>query len=429
MSDRFVICDIEATGLEDDREIIEIALITFEEGKVTDVYSTLLNPLRPLSSEVQNLTLISPRELENAPKFYDIASPLRDRLEGKIFVAHNVDFDLGLLQKKFQELGEKLEVKSFCTLKGAQELIPGMQSYSLEALGHFFRIKNREAHRALSDAEATLELFKELQNLRYRYIPRDIYHPRHEKILKALPKKAGILTLKDEKGKVLLSEPTTDLLTRGQELLKIRPENRWLLERTETLSGQETGSALIATLKLEARKKLGLTWKIAIKENSSGERSFVLRPFKDRSRGYWFFSDKKSGLKKLRNLESLRQDSRYIYRDGEKTKDEIVENNLKVDKLLKESLFPADHLVILGEGRSLGEKSVVLIRDGRVRGFGFTEADLEEVEASPDSFIQAFERPSLARDLAAIRYLRELRNQRKKTEAWKSISRRSDLAN
>ena len=421
MSDRFVICDIEATGLEDDREIIEIALITFEEGKVTDVYSTLINPLRPLSSEVQKLTLISERDLDAAPKFYDVAEALRIRLEGRIFVAHNVDFDLGLLKKKFAELGEKIELKSYCTLKGSQELIPGVQSYSLEALGNFFRIKNREAHRALSDAEATLELFKEIQNLRYRYIPRDIFHPRHEKMMKNLSRRAGVLTLKDSQGKTLLSEPTHDLYERAQDLLKIRPENRWLLEKTESIFGEETGSALIARLQHEAKSRLHLKWKISLRESPRGEKSFVLKPFKDRSRGHLFFSDKKDALKKLRRLESDLRDSRYIYRDGEKTKDEIIENNLKVDRLLKESQFPASDLMIMGEGRSLGEHSVVLIRNGRVRGFGYTEAQIQDVEAAPDTYVEIFERPSLGSDLVAIRYLRELRHQRKKTEAWRSI--------
>ena len=421
MSERFVICDIEATGLEADREPIEIALITYEDGKVTDVYSTLLNPLRPLSSEVQKLTLISDRELEAAPKFYDVAEALRNRLEGRIFVAHNVEFDLGLLQKKFGELGERIELKSYCTLKGAQELIPGMQSYSLEALGNFFRIKNRNQHRALSDAEATLELFKEIQNLRYRYIPRDMFHPRHEKFFKILSRRAGILTLKDVNGKTLLSEPTSDLLGRAQSLLKIRPENRWLLERTESLSGQETGSALIARLRLQETSKLNLKWKIVLRESARGEKSFALKSFKDRSPGHWFFTEKKAALTKLRRLESELKDSRFIYRDGEKTKDEIVDNNLKVEKLLRESRFPSSDLLILGEGRTTNEHSVVLIRDGRLRGFGYTEASVAEVEMAPDAYVEKLERPSLGGDLVTIRYLQELKHQRKKTEGWRSI--------
>lgn len=426
MADRFVICDIEATGLEEDREIIEIALITYEEGKVVDVYSTLLNPLRPLSAHVQNLTAISSRELEAAPKFYDVAGALRDRLEGRIFVAHNTDFDLGLLKKKFGELGEKIELKSFCTLKGSQELIPGMQSYSLEALTKFFRIKNKDAHRALSDAEATLELFKELQNLRYRYIPTDIYHPRHEKLLKSLPGKAGILTLKDSENKTLLSEPTGDLLARGRKLLKVCPENRWLLERVDSLSFKETGSALIANLEMETKKPFKAQWKIVLLESKAGEKSFSLKPFKTRGRGHWFFTEKKLALAKLRRLEASLNDSRFLYREGPKTKDEILENNLKVDALLKETQFPSDHLVIIGEGRVLGERSVVLIREGRVRGFGFTDATEDDVHSQPDAYVRALPHPSLVSDLVTIRYLRELKNQRNKREAWRSISKNSN---
>lgn len=421
MSERFVICDIEATGLEAHREMIEIALITFEAGKVTDVYSTLLNPLVPVSAEVQHLTLISPRDLEAAPKFYDVAEAIRNRIEGKIFVSHNTDFDLGLLQRKFTELGDPLVVKSFCTLKGAQDLIPGMTSYSLEALGSFFRIRHKDAHRALPDAEATLELFKELQNLRYRYTPEDLFHPRHEKLLKSLPAKAGILILRDEKGKTLLNEATEDLLGRARQLLRVRPENRWLIEETTGIDSRETGTALIAELEARPHRKRGsLLWKIVVQERK-GEKSFALRPLKGRERGHWFFSEKKEALKKLRKLEAALRDSRYLYREGPRTKDEIIETNLKVDGLLKEAQFPSDDLLILGDGRRLGERSLVLIREGRVRGYGFTEASEEEINARPDAFVSPLQHPSLAKDLSAIRYLRELKHKRKKREAWRSI--------
>src|SRR5690554_6194193 len=97
---RYIICDIEATGLDEDKEIIEIALITFQDEKVVDVYETLINPLRPVSEFIQNLTSISARELETAPKFYEVAEAIRMRLEGAVFVSHNTEFDLGLLQKK-----------------------------------------------------------------------------------------------------------------------------------------------------------------------------------------------------------------------------------------------------------------------------------------------------------------------------------------
>src|SRR6187200_2794534 len=103
-SRRYVICDIEATGLHEEKEIIEIALITYQDGKVTDVYETLINPLRPISSFIQDLTSISKRELEEAPKFYDVAEAIRLRLDGAVFVSHNTDFDYHLLRDNFARM-------------------------------------------------------------------------------------------------------------------------------------------------------------------------------------------------------------------------------------------------------------------------------------------------------------------------------------
>ena len=110
---RYVICDIEATGLDAECDLIEIALLTFEDGKVIDVYETLINPLKVIPEYITNLTTISNRDLKEAPKFYEIADAIRFRLEGAVFVSHNTEFDLGLLRKKYQEMGQELKVKNF----------------------------------------------------------------------------------------------------------------------------------------------------------------------------------------------------------------------------------------------------------------------------------------------------------------------------
>ena len=106
---RYVICDIEATGLDSDRDMIEIALITFEDDKVVEIYETLINPLRTIPEYISNLTSITNRDLTTAPKFYEVADAIRMRLEGSVFVSHNTDFDLGILKKKYQEMGQELK--------------------------------------------------------------------------------------------------------------------------------------------------------------------------------------------------------------------------------------------------------------------------------------------------------------------------------
>lgn len=418
---RFVICDIEATGLSDDREIIEIALITIEERKVIDVYQTLVNPLCPLSDFIRDFTSISSREVEAAPKFYEIADALRVRLEGNVFVSHNTDFDYPLLQRKFSELGQELSLKTFCTLKIAQEEIPGLASYSLEALCSFFGIRNTEKHRALGDARATLELFHEIQQLRLPTRTKELFHPRHEKTMGQLTTKAGLLSLKDASGKVIRREVAFNILGRARELLVIRPENRYLLENVHSLEAKETGCALIAEIHQLNFRSYRPRWTITLASNQRGEKSFELRPIKRKQNGLWFFDHLNEAKRKLRNLNRLTREDHFIYREGEKSKEEILRHNQRIDQIIKKELFPSPHLVLLGEGREIGEKSLVLVRDGHVVGYGYSHAGPDEIFASPERFITKKIHHNMAADRAAIRYLQVLKNLRTKSETWRAV--------
>ena len=137
---RYVIADIEATGLGPDRQMIELALISYENGRITDVFETLINPLTLIPKDILRLTEISSRLIENAPKFYDIADRVALRLDGAVFVSHNVAFDWEMLEKAFTQMGKPLKCKTLCTLKLAQELVPGLKSYNLDELCRFFNI-------------------------------------------------------------------------------------------------------------------------------------------------------------------------------------------------------------------------------------------------------------------------------------------------
>jgi DNA polymerase III subunit epsilon len=419
---RYVICDIEATGLDTDRDIIEIALITWEEEKIVDIYETLINPLRTIPEFISNLTSISNRDLKEAPKFYEVADAIRMRLEGAVFVSHNTEFDLGLLRKKYQEMGQELKVKNFCTLKVAQHEIPGLENYNLDALCSFFGIKIEDRHRAIGDAKATLGLFRELLQLRLKTYPKILFLPHHEKLLKKIPSKAGLLYFKDEKGKVIRLEATFSMEKTARGLLEIKDENRDLLIRTFTLEGEVTGSALIAEFKKLLFHPYTPHWVILTSPEKSGESVFRIRPFKKGLSGLWYFRDYFDARKKLRSLENELRTEKYLYREGEKSKEEIIRHNQKVEKLSKEARFPTDNLIITGEGRTIGEKSLILIRNNHVLGYGYSEASDEEILESPEKFLKRRFFQHLGVDLAARKYIRILKNLRQKTEGWRSLS-------
>lgn len=421
-SRRYVICDIEATGLDENKEIIEIALITYQDGKVSDVYETLINPLRSVSEYIQDLTSISTKELSEAPKFYDVAEAIRMRLEDSVFVSHNTEFDLNLLKKKYQEMGETLNVKNFCTLKVAQHEIPGLKSYTLDALCHFFHIKLKDRHRAIGDAWGTLELFKELFQLRLKTYPKILFLPHHEKCFKKISTKAGLLTFKDQKGKVLRLEAAFNMEQRARELLEVKEENKDLLRKTEVVEGELTGSALIAEFKKLLYHPYTPHWIITTLATDLGEKQFKIRPYKKGMNGLWYYRDYFDAKKKLKELEIKLKDDKFIYRDGPKSKEEILKSNQKLETLAREARFPSENLILVGEGRSLGEKSLILVRKGNVVGFGYTFESDEKIYENPDIFLNKRFFHHLSINLATQKYLKILKNLRHKTEAWRSLA-------
>ena len=60
-------------------------------------YSTLVNPEVKIDWYVTKLTGITNKMVANAPLFKDVAKEIYELTKGKIFVAHDVDFDYKFL--------------------------------------------------------------------------------------------------------------------------------------------------------------------------------------------------------------------------------------------------------------------------------------------------------------------------------------------
>ena len=69
MIDSYIAVDVETTGLEVRQEkITELALVRVEGDTVTDCFSTLVNPGRPISEMVSSLTGITDAMVKDAPE-------------------------------------------------------------------------------------------------------------------------------------------------------------------------------------------------------------------------------------------------------------------------------------------------------------------------------------------------------------------------
>ncbi|MEJ5263209.1 MAG: exonuclease domain-containing protein [Ignavibacterium sp.] len=164
----FTVVDVETTGLSARNErVIEIALVKVENLKITEKFTTLINPNRPIPSFISMLTGITNSDVKNAPQFHQIYPILIEKTEGSILCGHNLQFDLSFLRNEVQLLGEDFNPEqTLCTLKLARKLFPHLKSRSLTPLASHLNIKNNNQHRALGDAETTAKvLIKLLKHL------------------------------------------------------------------------------------------------------------------------------------------------------------------------------------------------------------------------------------------------------------------------
>ena len=103
----FVALDLETTGLDFEKdEIIEVALVRFENGEPKENLDFLVKPysaeLRPF---IETLTGISKADLEGASDFATIAGQICSFVGDLPIVAHNAVFDSKFLKQTFTKVG------------------------------------------------------------------------------------------------------------------------------------------------------------------------------------------------------------------------------------------------------------------------------------------------------------------------------------
>ncbi len=157
----YAIIDIETTGNSyKNGKITEIAIYQHNGFEITGSFSSLIHPEMDIPLFITNLTGINNKMVEHAPKFYEIAKKIVEMTAGRIFVAHNVQFDYKFVKQEFERLGYDYNCKTLCTVKLARKLLPGHPSYSLGKLCAELGIEINGRHRAAGDALATVKLFE-----------------------------------------------------------------------------------------------------------------------------------------------------------------------------------------------------------------------------------------------------------------------------
>ena len=164
--------DTETTGLisnhttKDERqpEVIEFygALVNLATGDVDEEFECLVKPQRPIpNAEVHH---IDDALVAGSPPFATVAQPIRRMVEtGTAVLAHNLSFDMEMLDIEFERLGQSLRwpKRRICTIEQTVHLTG--HRFNLTSLHEYlFGSKLVETHRAKPDVEATIRCAVEL---------------------------------------------------------------------------------------------------------------------------------------------------------------------------------------------------------------------------------------------------------------------------
>jgi DNA polymerase-3 subunit epsilon len=427
----YAVIDVETTGGSPavDR-IIEIAVFVYDGEKVIEKFETLLNPNRKIDPWVVKLTGITPDMVANAPTFEDIHQKLFDITQDRIFVAHNVKFDFGMIRQEFKRLGIDYMRKQLDTVNLSRKAIPGQESYSLGTLCDNLNITLENRHRASGDAEATVRLLEMI--LQHQSVSRFIdielrdglditrlpehLTPAHIEIL---PEDAGVFFFKDESDNVLFVEGSKNIRRKViQEINKAYEHemNKSMLDRMRSIGFELSGNELVSKLATiryqriqnpEYNKKIKpihYTHGIFLEYDSDGFAHLNINTLSRATEAAVLkFPSRATALKVLNKIITDNQLFAHlnllkaVKEKGGNMDDFRPRYNIKIENSVKRFLYRNPNFFIVDRGIHPDEHSIIWVENGVYKGYGFynpevispTVENLKEMvkedEDSPDT--------------------------------------------
>ncbi len=160
----FCLLDLETTGFSSQYDdIIEFGILKVKNKEIIDSFSSLVRCESPLDPHITRITGITNDMLENAPALEDVLPEVLDFIGDDIIVGHNISFDIRFIYDKvFEILNKPFSNNYVCTMRFFKKLHPLLQHHRLSDMTEFYNILNLNAHRALSDCQATFKSYLQI---------------------------------------------------------------------------------------------------------------------------------------------------------------------------------------------------------------------------------------------------------------------------
>ena len=413
----YAILDIETTGGQYNEEgITEIAIYKFDGHEVVDQFISLVNPEIPIQPFVVKLTGINNAMLRSAPKFYEVAKRIVEITDGCIVVAHNASFDYRILQTEFRRLGFEFKKPTLCTVELSKKLLPGHQSYSLGKLVRALGIPMADRHRASGDAMATVKLFKMLlskdleKEIVKSYVKTEIkvgISPKLMDIIDGIPSKTGIYYIHREDGTIIYIGKSSNIKKRvNQHFTGTSRKAKKIQNEVFAVTYEETGSELIALLKESeeikinkpiynrSQRKTIFPYALYAEKDTNGYLALKLHKTDGRKKEITSFATLQEGkalLHKITEEHQFCQKVNGLYNTKKGCfqydlkqclgacvgKEAPEDYNKRVTNFLENHQLHSQNMVIVDRGRSIDERSAVLVENGVYKGYCFFDLNYQ----------------------------------------------------
>lgn len=424
----YTVVDIETTGngIQGNR-ITEIALYNVDGDQIADSFSSLVNPECEIPAFITGLTGITTAMVRRAPRFVDLAAQIAAFTEGRVFVAHSVNFDYPIVRAEFARCGQAFQRKKLCTVRLSRKVFPGLRSYSLGKLCSSLEIPLHDRHRAAGDARATAlllqrilrhpqggETVRSFLNARSQEATLPPQLPRDSFL--RLPEAPGVYYFKDPRGAILYVGKAINLRKRVLgHFYDTSEKERQLCRLTSEIDYELSGSDLLALLMEavaikrhfppfnQAQKNIRPAFGLFRYQDRDGISHLAvnrLRKGQQASRVFYNLADARLFLERLCSDYELCAKYCHLQEGVDRCghfrvpvchgicrgEEKPEAYNAKVEEALHSLRPTGEHLIIGEQGRSPEEQGIIWMEDGVFRGYGFVERDrslegLPELEA------------------------------------------------
>jgi DNA polymerase-3 subunit epsilon len=157
----YCVVDLETTGGAETDRITEIGAVKVRGGEVVGEFQTLVNPRTHVPPLIAVLTGITNAMVASAPTLREVLPAFLAFAQGTVVVAHNAPFDTGFLRRACEGLGypyPRWPVLDTAALARVILLRDEVPNCKLGTLARHFRTTVTPNHRALTDAQATVDV-------------------------------------------------------------------------------------------------------------------------------------------------------------------------------------------------------------------------------------------------------------------------------